>query len=462
MLEPFRSPSMQGLARLAEERSVGGVPDQRVPEYDLRAAGSQHSRACEPRQIHLASAKDVPEGVGIETLAQRRRRLNRLPVGRPESVDAGQDKPPKRGGQVGAKKFVRVAQQLIEKQGIAGSSREATLPNVFGHVDRLGELLRLIRTQRAEIQCDKGRSTRRVAERGIEALVVRPRRRQDRKGVIIRDVEQMENRGGKLAICPVHVLNHEEKRLAARSTTNQCFYDLVAKSGSSSVRHRLDKRTLVGCQLGVRQLEQKRLPGGLELKSGKDPGDRSSARRAVIVRLEADKGVRHQPQRVARMPGPEIHCSRDDRGESCCCRDFDYFFNETALADSRLSPQMNLDANLRVDAAAKKGLDLTQFRLPANEGIDRLGLGAFGDETPDMNGAIYALCGKKTAVLQVEPVGELPCKTIAYERLVGLRRARHSGREVDGGANDIEGRPLHAADNRLSGGEPDMRLKLAA
>ena len=288
ILEPFRSPPMQGLSRFAEERSVGGVPDQRVSECDFRAAWSQHSRAREPRQIHLTSAKDVPEGVGIKTLAKRRSRLNRLPVLRPEPVDAGQDKPPEGGGQFGAHKFVGVAQQLIEKKRIASSPREATPPNIFGHVDSLGELLRFIRTQRAEIQCDKGRSTRRVAERGIEALVVRPRRRQDRKGVVIRDVEQMENRAGKLVVGPVHVLNHEEKRFAARSTPNQCFYDLVAQSRSSSVRHRLDKRTLIGRQPGVRQLEQKRLPGGIELKSGKDPGDRGGPGRAVIVRLEAD------------------------------------------------------------------------------------------------------------------------------------------------------------------------------
>ena len=46
------------------------------------------------------------------------------------------------------------------------------------------------------------------------------------------------------------------------------------------------------------------------------------------------------------MPGPKIHGSRKDRGETCFCRDFDHFFDETALADSRVSPEMKLDANL--------------------------------------------------------------------------------------------------------------------
>ena len=79
-----------------------------------------------------------------------------------------------------------------------------------------------------------------------------------------------------------------------------------------------------------------------------------------------------------------------------------------------------------------------------------------------MNGVIDALRGEKSAVLQLKPVGELPCKSVADERLAGLRRARHSSREVDRGANHVEGRPGHAADNRFSGGEPDMRLKPAA
>ena len=80
ILEPFRGPSMQRLSLFAEERSVGGVPDQRVPECDFLAARAQHSCAREPRQIQLASAKDVSEGVGIKTLAKRRSRLNHLLV----------------------------------------------------------------------------------------------------------------------------------------------------------------------------------------------------------------------------------------------------------------------------------------------------------------------------------------------------------------------------------------------
>ena len=110
ILEPFRSPSMQRLSLFAEERSVGGVPDQRVPECDFLAARAQHSRARKPRQVQLASAKDVSEDVGIKTLAKRRSRLNHVLVSSAESVDTGKDQSSQGGGQVGANKFVGVAQ----------------------------------------------------------------------------------------------------------------------------------------------------------------------------------------------------------------------------------------------------------------------------------------------------------------------------------------------------------------
>ena len=213
ILEPFRGPSVQRLSCFAEERSVRGVPDQSVSECDFRAARAQHSGAREARQIQLASANDVSEGVGIKTLAKGRSRLKWPPCPVPQSVNAGQDQPPEGGGQVGAEKFLGVAQQLIEKQRIAGGAREATPANVFGRVDSLGELLRLIWTQRAKIQSDERRSTRRVAQRRIESLVVRPRRRQNRKGVIIGDVEQRK-------IAPVS------------SLSAQCASSITRRSGS--------------------------------------------------------------------------------------------------------------------------------------------------------------------------------------------------------------------------------------
>ena len=52
------------------------------------------------------------------------------------------------------------------------------------------------------------------------------------------------------------------------------------------------------------------------------------------------------------MPNAKVQGARNDRGETCFSRDFDRSFDETAFANSRLSPDMDKDADPRGDAAA--------------------------------------------------------------------------------------------------------------
>ena len=97
--------------------------------------------------------------------------------------------------------------------------------------------------------------------------------------MILSDVQQAEDRADEFVVGPVNVLDDEEKGLTARSTMNQRSYDVVTQGSSSRIRHRLDESALLVRQLGVRQLEKKRLSSGIEPEFGKGFGDRGGARR---------------------------------------------------------------------------------------------------------------------------------------------------------------------------------------
>ena len=77
--EPFRRPSVQRLPRVAEQRSVGGLADQRVPERDLPPARAQHPRARKPGEVDFLTAENVSERVGFEIVRRAPKRPESLP-----------------------------------------------------------------------------------------------------------------------------------------------------------------------------------------------------------------------------------------------------------------------------------------------------------------------------------------------------------------------------------------------
>ena len=178
--QPVGRTAMQAARRLRQQRGVGRFLDQRVGEHQDGAFAYQQSAVDQWPRIVRGLVRQAPAAPAAEALAQHRCRLQGGPVGPPQPVEPGLHQATDGARQRRRFGLRGTQRQLLQEQRIAArASHEAGDLSLVDHAGRsLGQAPHGVTAKRSQLDHDQRCAAELAAERSVQRIALRPRRRQ--------------------------------------------------------------------------------------------------------------------------------------------------------------------------------------------------------------------------------------------------------------------------------------------
>ena len=466
--EPLGRLQMQLAPAGSEQGGVGSLLDQGVREQIILALRQHQCIADEAVAGVVGRADEPPQQRQGEPLANDGRGLERLPVARRQPVHARQHQALDGSGHSVLAAFLRAAQQLLQKQRVAGGAFDAGKRDALRRVDEAaGEAQRLVVPQRTEVDGFERRAAAACAPCEVERVALDARGHDQQPRTVGNGGRQRRKMREDLRIGPMQILDDQQRRAVPAGICGERGGERALAAVAGGVVHRIVERAPFGGLGQVKQVVEKYAPIRRHHALGDKTLRRAQPLRRIGCRRQAEQALQQRADRVLAFADAEIEHQRAVDREALRVGVSPHFLDEARLADAGFTSHENNPAGTPAEAGANDAPELLELGLAANEGAAAREYGIAGDaaQPPDAGGRAQSLerhlpervahaAAAKRALDPVGDHGQSRCGDTNEPRREIHRIAEH-GVVVRGGA-------ANGAGHHLAAGDPHMRLDRVA